>query len=390
MRKEKKYHYIYKTTNLLSGRYYIGMHSSNTLDDGYLGSGTYLTYSIKKYGKENFTREIVEFCKTRKELKSKEEEIVTLQEIAKKDCMNLRVGGLGGYVKSTDETIKRKRKEKQYHFIYKTTNLLSRKYYIGMHSTDNLYDGYLGSGKRLRYSINKYGNENHVREILEYCKTREELISRETEIINLNEIAKEECINLTVGGRGRPIGYGITDDTRKKMSKSHKGQPSGMKGKTHTKKTRKKISEGNKGRLLSEESRKKISIWNKQRWNDISDSDRRYMKSKFIHNVPHTDEAKQKMSKAHMGKELSEEHKQKISNANKNRSEETRRKISEGNKGKKTSDETKLKISKANSKPQKKITCPHCNKTGGTPNMKRYHFDNCKHKNNDRKSKLDI
>jgi hypothetical protein len=42
-----------------------------------------------------------------------------------------------------------------------------------MHSTDNLDDGYLGSGKRLRYSINKHGAENHVREILEFVDSRE-------------------------------------------------------------------------------------------------------------------------------------------------------------------------------------------------------------------------
>lgn len=94
------------------------------------------------------------------------------------------------------------RKEKNFHFIYKTTNLLSGKYYIGMHSTDNLEDGYLGSGKRLRYSINKYGVENHKREILEFLNSREELKKREKEIVNLNEIAKEECMNLIVGGEG--------------------------------------------------------------------------------------------------------------------------------------------------------------------------------------------
>jgi len=94
------------------------------------------------------------------------------------------------------------RKEKQYHFIYKTTNILSGKYYIGMHSTNDLEDGYLGSGKRLRYSLNKYGDENHKREILEYCKTRDELKSREEEIITLNEIAKKDCMNLKVGGGG--------------------------------------------------------------------------------------------------------------------------------------------------------------------------------------------
>jgi len=94
------------------------------------------------------------------------------------------------------------RKEKKFHFIYKTTNLLSGKYYIGMHSTDNLEDGYLGSGKRLRYSINKYGVENHEREILEFVESRDELKKREKEIVNLNEIAKEECMNLIVGGEG--------------------------------------------------------------------------------------------------------------------------------------------------------------------------------------------
>ncbi|MCP4521027.1 MAG: hypothetical protein GY827_04965 [Cytophagales bacterium] len=94
------------------------------------------------------------------------------------------------------------RKEKKYHFIYKTTNLLTGRYYIGMHSTNDLEDGYLGSGKRLRYSIRKYGSENHQREILEFCNSRKELKLRESEIVTLNEIAKEDCINLKVGGEG--------------------------------------------------------------------------------------------------------------------------------------------------------------------------------------------
>ncbi len=94
------------------------------------------------------------------------------------------------------------RKEKKYHFIYKTTNILSGRYYIGMHSTDNLDDGYLGSGRRLKYSLNKYGKENHIREIIEYCDSRNELKNREAEVVNLNEIAKEGCMNLKVGGEG--------------------------------------------------------------------------------------------------------------------------------------------------------------------------------------------
>lgn len=95
-RKEKKFHFIYKTTNILSGRYYIGMHSTNNLDDGYLGSGNRLRLAIRKHGKENFKREIIMFCDSRKELRGKEEEIVSLDEIAKKNCMNMVVGGEGG------------------------------------------------------------------------------------------------------------------------------------------------------------------------------------------------------------------------------------------------------------------------------------------------------
>jgi hypothetical protein len=104
------------------------------------------------------------------------------------------------------------RKEKQYHFIYKTTNLLSGKYYYGMHSTNNLNDGYYGSGRRLRRSLNKHGKENHVVEYIEFLPDRITLCNREKEIVNLNEIAKENCMNLMIGGQG-----GYVSDTASKL-----------------------------------------------------------------------------------------------------------------------------------------------------------------------------
>lgn len=113
------------------------------------------------------------------------------------------------------------RKEKKYHFIYKTTNLLSGRYYIGMHSTDNLEDGYLGSGRRLKYSINKYGKDNFKREILEFCENREELKQREFKIIDLNELSKKECINLVVGGQGGFISLEGTKKGGKKGGSVH-------------------------------------------------------------------------------------------------------------------------------------------------------------------------
>lgn len=94
----RKYHYIYKTTCKITGRYYIGMHSTDNLEDGYIGSGKRLWYSINKYGKENHTKEILEFLPTREELKVKEHNLVNEDMLKDPMCMNLQLGGFGGFV----------------------------------------------------------------------------------------------------------------------------------------------------------------------------------------------------------------------------------------------------------------------------------------------------
>ena len=92
----RKYHYVYKTTCTITGKWYIGMHSTDSLDDGYLGSGTHLSRSVKKHGKENHLREILEHCLDREALRLREDEIL----LALKDdpmCMNIARGGIGNY-----------------------------------------------------------------------------------------------------------------------------------------------------------------------------------------------------------------------------------------------------------------------------------------------------
>lgn len=91
---------------------------------------------------------------------------------------------------------------KKYHFVYKTTNLINETFYIGIHSTSNISDGYIGSGKRLRRSIRKYGVENFKCEILEFLPDRESLFKREAELVNEELIKEEKCLNLKPGGNG--------------------------------------------------------------------------------------------------------------------------------------------------------------------------------------------
>ena len=71
------YYFIYKTTNKINGKYYIGMHKTDDLEDGYLGSGTYFSRALEKYGKENFEREILEYCNSDEEMHNAEARYIT-------------------------------------------------------------------------------------------------------------------------------------------------------------------------------------------------------------------------------------------------------------------------------------------------------------------------
>jgi len=91
--------------------------------------------------------------------------------------------------------------KRKFHYIYKITRLdESEKYYIGLHSTDNLDDGYFGSGKLITRSINKHGKDKHIKDILEFLPTREALKLREKELVNEELLGDKKCMNLCLGG----------------------------------------------------------------------------------------------------------------------------------------------------------------------------------------------
>lgn len=93
----KKYMFVYQTTNLINGKIYIGQHSTNNLDDGYKGSGTLISKALKKYGKENFNFQIIEFSDSREYLDNLEKKIINdLNSLNNAIGYNIHQGGLGG------------------------------------------------------------------------------------------------------------------------------------------------------------------------------------------------------------------------------------------------------------------------------------------------------
>lgn len=226
--------------------------------------------------------------------------------------------------------------------IYKTTNLINQKFYVGKDTHNN--PNYYGSGKRLKLAIQKYGLENFRKEIIEVCNTLEELNAREKFWIKeLNAI--NEGYNISLGGdggdtisnnprkkeigkkisesnKGRSIGKTNSKETREKISKALKGKFLGNKnpnyGKNHTDEAKDKIRKKALGRVVSDETRKKLSIKNKGKKGFVwTDEMRQKLSESRKNNNPfkgktHTPEVRARLSEINK-KPKSEEHKRKIS-----------------------------------------------------------------------------
>jgi hypothetical protein len=96
-----------------------------------------------------------------------------------------------------------------YHIVYKTVNKTNSKYYIGVHSTENIDDSYLGSGTNILRAIRKYGKNNFERNIISIHTSRDLALKEEYHLVKL-ALDDELCYNLCEGGGNPPIRTGLT------------------------------------------------------------------------------------------------------------------------------------------------------------------------------------
>lgn len=96
-----------------------------------------------------------------------------------------------------------------FYTIYKVTNIINKKVYIGKHQTKNLDDGYMGSGKHLKRAIEKYGIDNFKKEILFVFDNESDMNAKEASLVTKDFVKESTNYNLCPGGHG---GFGYINE----------------------------------------------------------------------------------------------------------------------------------------------------------------------------------
>lgn len=211
---------IYKTTNLINGKFYIGQDIND--NPNYFGSGDNIKKAIKKYGKHNFKKEILERCETQELLNARE--IFWIAELnAREDGYNICIGGTGGphfsgHTHSAETKLKMKSawdlRKKDPNFVHNMTGFKHSEETKAKYSEDRkgkllgekngMYGKTHTPEARLLMSNPKYGSDNGM-----YGKTH-------------SEETKRKISDKLVGKLNPFYGKKHTEETKLKMSKAAK------------------------------------------------------------------------------------------------------------------------------------------------------------------------
>lgn len=160
--------------------------------------------------------------------------------------------------------------------IYLITNRVNGKKYVGqtVQTLKNRWSAHKstarrGRGKFIANALRKYGEDTFDVDILTNCKNKKALDAAERWFIKMYQANDPKFgYNLSIGGGGRSgVHQTLSEEHKRKISLSRKGQSNSRPGYRHSEETRKKISISNKGRMgvrlgvvVSQATRNKLSI----------------------------------------------------------------------------------------------------------------------------------
>lgn len=255
-----------------------------------------------------------------------------------------------------------------YHFIYKTYSE-SGKFYIGRHSTENIDDGYIGSGKWVR----QYKNKNLLkRDILEYAENQEDLRILEETFINR---VLSDPLNMNYNNKSTGFAVGDLNPAKSEKERLRRSEENW----TKTDSGRKWMSDNNPSRR--EDVKIKRRAKSKEQWlNGTHNFLKEDVIAKKIAATIHRNKTDNPMWRPEVVESVSISLRQRYVDGihnfcdpdNNRKAIEARRLVGSH----KWTDEEKYKMKV----PKEKVTCLYCNISGGKPVMMRYHFTKCKSK----------